>query len=830
MSLLVPTAAPVPLPFADDLGRHGTRVALHTATEVVTYGELDARVEERCQQLGTERRLVLAVASNTIESIVTYLAALRGEHPVLLAPGGSGDATKTLIDTYDPDVVIEGAELAERHRSTAHELHPELALLLSTSGSTGTPKLVRLSRSNLVANAASIAEYLAITGDDCAITSLPMQYCYGLSVINSHLHTGAGLALTELSVVDACFWTLFDQVGATSFAGVPHTFELLDRVDFDELSLPTLRYVTQAGGRMPAATVRRYAELGQARGWDLVVMYGQTEATARMAYLPPAMAATNPACIGVAVPGGELRIDRPDDRGVGELVYRGANVMLGYARTPDDLATGATIEELHTGDLARCTDDGLFQIVGRRSRFVKPFGVRVDLDDLERHLAEEAVTAVCTGDDDLLVVAVTNDADAEHATACIDARLGLPRSRRRVVVLDEIPRLTSGKPDHGAVRRSAGALAPATKVVTASVDEPVRGAFAAVLQVVPTDDATFVSLGGDSLSYVEMSVRLEALLGELPRDWHLRTVADLAASAPKARRPWAKLDTSVVLRALATLLIVGSHTDLWEQAGGAHALLAIAGYNFGRFQLDGGRRWPSIGRIAAPSFCWIGGLALFGGIYGWRHALFLNGFLGGRSSSWMFWFVEALLQILVLLAVVLAVPAVARAERRRPFLFACGAVAAGLVVRYDVLTDAAWHHSAFRPHEIFWLFAVGWAAARSPRWPQRLLVSAVALYALQGFFGDSTRELIVGGALLLVTWAPRLAVPRALVGPLTTIAAASLTIYLVHMPLHLPLERTYGPWIAFCGSLVGGVLAWQVAERVMSVAGRLRRRLPLAAG
>jgi acyl-CoA synthetase (AMP-forming)/AMP-acid ligase II/acyl carrier protein len=824
MSLLVPTAAPVPLPFADDLGRHGGRAALRTATEVLTYQELEARVEARCHQLGSERRLVLSVASNTVESIVTYLAALRGEHPVLLVAAGDRDAARALVDAYDPDVVADGAELVERHPGTVHELHPDLALLLSTSGSTGTPKLVRLSRGNLVANAAAIAEYLALTADDCAITSLPMQYCYGLSVINSHLHVGAGLALTELSVVDACFWKLFGGAGATSFAGVPHTFELLDHIRFDELVLPTLRYVTQAGGRMSAETVRRYADLGAAHGWDLFVMYGQTEATARMAYLPPAMASTHPGCVGVAVPGGSLHIDEPGDDGVGELVYRGGNVMLGYAETPADLAAGATLDELRTGDLAR-EDDGLVEIVGRRSRFVKPFGVRVDLDDLERHLADEAVAAVCTGDDDLLVVAVTSEADAEHVTACVDARLGLPRSRRRVMVLEEIPRLATGKPDHVAIRRLARRT-PEPASPDASRHQTVRAAFAATLDVVPSDDATFVSLGGDSLSYVEMSVRLEVLLGELPRDWHLRTVADLAALAPKAHRPLAMLDTSVVLRAVATLLIVGSHTDLWEQAGGAHALLAVAGYNFGRFQLDGGRRWPSIARLAAPSFCWIGGVALFSGIYGWRHALFVNGFFGGRSSSWMFWFVEALLQILVVLALLLAVPAVARAERRRPFLFACGAVAAGLLVRFDVLTDAAWHHSAFRPHEIFWLFAVGWAAARAARWPQQLLVTTVALYALHGFFGDPTREVIVGAAVLLVTWVPRLPVPRLLIGPVTTIAAASLTIYLVHMPLHLPLERTYGSWIAFVGSLLGGVLAWQGAGRLAAVAGRLGPRRP----
>ena len=146
---------------------------------------------------------------------------------------------------------------------------------------------------------------------------------------------------------------------------------MLDRVGFDTMDLPHLRYVTQAGGRMPPDRVRHYAELGRRRGFDLYVMYGQTEATARMAYLPPDQALSNPSAIGVPVAGGEFRlvpVDGTDDPdAVGELVYSGPNVMLGYAGQPADLALGRTVHELFTGDLGRRTD-GLFEIVGRQRR------------------------------------------------------------------------------------------------------------------------------------------------------------------------------------------------------------------------------------------------------------------------------------------------------------------------------------------------------------------------------------------------------------------------------------------------------------------------------
>ena len=131
----------------------------------------------------------------------------------------------SLVAAYDPDVIIRPGQgepvLEERRPGTRHELHPDLALLLSTSGSTGSPKLVRLSHANLESNAESIADYLGIEDDHKAITTLPMSYCYGLSVINSHLLRGAALVLTDLSVVDPCFWELFSSSGASSFAAVP---------------------------------------------------------------------------------------------------------------------------------------------------------------------------------------------------------------------------------------------------------------------------------------------------------------------------------------------------------------------------------------------------------------------------------------------------------------------------------------------------------------------------------------------------------------------------------------------------------------------------------
>jgi acyl-CoA synthetase (AMP-forming)/AMP-acid ligase II len=379
-----------PVPVLDH-ARFGDAPAVVADGAVLSHTELADRVAERARSWGPARRLVLVEGANTLDSLVAYLAALQHGHVALVVPDGREAQREAMVAAYDPDVVCTAAARDDvRRAQSTHDLHPELALLLSTSGTTGSPKLVRLSRDNVASNAAAIADYLGLTPADRAITALPLHYCYGLSVLHSHLVAGAGVVLTGLSVVDECFWDLFERTGATSFAGVPHTFDLLAASGFEARDLPSLRQVTQAGGRLDPDDVRRWSRVGRSRGWDLVVMYGATEATARMAYLPPDLAEDHPAAIGVAVPGGRLRLDESvDDRpGVGELVYSGPNVMLGYARTPADLALPREFTELRTGDLARQVD-GLFEVVGRRNRYGKVFGLRLDLDAVERHLRAE---------------------------------------------------------------------------------------------------------------------------------------------------------------------------------------------------------------------------------------------------------------------------------------------------------------------------------------------------------------------------------------------------------------------------------------------------------
>ncbi|MEH1015816.1 AMP-binding protein [Micromonospora sp. CPCC 206060] len=834
---LLPDLRTVPL--ARDLADHGDRPALLTVDGEISYRELAARVAATARRLGTRRRLVLLTTGNTVDAVVGYLAALAGGHPVLLAPA---EHTDTLVDAYDPDVVLgpgrQGTpQVHERRDGSTHDLHPDLALLLSTSGTTGSPKLVRLSHTNVQANAEAIATYLDIQDTDRAATTLPMHYCYGLSVINSHLLRGAALILTDLSVADTCFWDLLRARGGTTFAAVPYTFDLLDRVGFAGMDLPRLRYVTCAGGRLAPDRVVRWADRGRRAGWQLVVMYGQTEATARMAYLPPELAATRPGSIGVPVPGGSFRIEPVDGQpdGTGELVYTGPNVMLGYAHHPADLRLGRRVAELRTGDLARRGDDGLYELVGRRSRFAKICGLRVDPQRVETVLETHGIRAACLGDDDTLIVAVPAGTDGTRVRRLVRRECGLPGRAVRVLVLDTLPRLATGKLDYPAVRQAAAQQpdSAGTETDGGAGGGPVDlcRLYAEVLdRDGVTEQDSFVSLDGDSLSYVEMSVRLEQALGHLPAGWHTRAIRDLHPSRQPSRRRWRALETSVAVRAAAIVLIVGSHLPVFHLKGGAHLLLAVAGFNFARFQLTGADRrhrnrhlWGSIGRVAVPSIIWIALAWALTDDYRLSNILLLNAVLGPHDgrSEWHFWFVEALVYILLALAALTALPWVDRAERRWPFGLPVALLVVGLIGRYELFGLAAYPDLPSAV-VVFWLFALGWAAARATGVAQRVAVTVVALATVPGFFGELGRELLIVAGFALLVWVPHVPGTALLNRVAALLAGSSLYIYLSHWQVYPRLDDV-PRWLVLVACLVVGIGVARVAEWISGRITAVRR-------
>jgi acyl-CoA synthetase (AMP-forming)/AMP-acid ligase II len=785
----------------------------------VDRSDLIDRVARRAAEFDLDRRSVVVLSGgNTVEWIVTYLAALDAGHVPLLA----GSHAERLATAWSAALVHVGADRVDidRRRWTPTELHPELALLLSTSGSTGSPKLVRLSHRNLTSNASAIAEYLGLTVLDRGITSLPLHYCYGLSVLHSHLSVGASLVVTDNSVVDPCFRAAMREHGVTNLAGVPHTYDMIERGSPDDLRVPSLRFLTQAGGRMDPAAVARWTERSRRWGTDFYVMYGQTEATARMAYLPPAIAARRPDAIGVPIPGGELEVrpvpGLPDD--IGELVYRGPNVMLGYAEQPADLAMGATLDELHTGDLARFHEaDGVFELVGRRSRFVKPFGLRIDLDVVERELgrANRPTTEhrdVAVGGDDERIVVVAPGADASAVTQDVALLTGLPSARIVVDVNREIPRTRAGKVDYGTIAAlgprasvAANGAASAGSILTEVLG---RGAVG--------PDESFVSLGGDSLSYVECSIRLEAALGRLPPDWHLLPVAALSALRPPPRRRLARIDTTVLLRALGICLVVSTHMRVWYFPGGAHLMLAVVGYNLARFMMpiesSGDRVRAGLrtaARAAVPTIVWTVMVMILMNGYGVLTLLLVNNYAGPeshRGDDWHFWFIEVFVHLVLITTVMLSIPAVRRLERRWPYGFGFALLAGTVALRLDWAQFGDWTNVRFRTHSVAWIFVLGWLVQRSSRWWQRVLTMGACVALVPGFFHNAPREWFIVAALAVLVWFRDLPFPRWSVRPVGALAAASMWIYVTHFLFWPVMVDAFDRRLAYLATIGAGVL------------------------
>ncbi|MEV0380168.1 AMP-binding protein [Nonomuraea sp. NPDC050643] len=388
---------------------------------------------------------------NDLASVLSYLGAWHAGRPiVLLDPHLPAETLAELSERFRPAALAGFTHAPDGPPPPRHDVpdpHPDLAVLLTTSGSTGSPKLVRLSRQAVLANAAAIAQALSIGPGEIAPTTLPLHYSYGLSVLNSHLAAGATVVLTEDTLMTRSFWTLLDAHRCTSMAAVPYQYHMLRRLRFDGAGHPSLTTLTQAGGRLAPDLVKEFA--GQVE--RLYLMYGQTEATARIAVLPPDRLAGRPGSAGLAVPGGRLTIED------GEVVYHGPNVMMGYADTAADLARGDDLGGvLRTGDLGSLDPEGFLTITGRLKRIAKVYGVRVNMDDVERLLRDSVPVAVTSGDDRLTIWAEGLD-----VPGCVELARRLAAELRihwggfDVRGIDRLPLLATGKVDYRALEAGA---------------------------------------------------------------------------------------------------------------------------------------------------------------------------------------------------------------------------------------------------------------------------------------------------------------------------------------------------------------------------------------
>lgn len=826
----------------------GERPALIAGGRTISYSELGRRVAELAAGLGPGKRLVAIEAANSEHAAIAYLAALDGGHAVALIAPGDHAAMQAFEQRFRPDCVFRSVDGRWRRidRAGGTALHPDLALLLATSGSTGRSRFVRLSRRNVETNAQVIAAYLGLTQADRAALVLPIHYCYGLSVLNAHLAAGASVFLATKGVAEPGFAEQIGAAGCTNLSGVPYTFELMEATGWRDAA-PPLRFMTVAGGRLPPELADRYRRHMERACGQLFVMYGQTEATARIAYVPPERLADNPDAIGIAIPGGEIALYDEAGRAieqagqVGELVYRGPNVMMGYADSAADLARGAEVEALRTGDLGERTADGLFRIVGRLSRFSKIGGLRIGHEAVEHALRQQGIAAAVSGDDRRLVAAFTSPHAVATVKAAMKAATGLAGFHLDAVAVGALPRLASGKPDHQAIAR----LAERRRPQSVGLLEAFRTAF---FPKRVTRGDSFDSLGGDSLAYVQLSQVLEQEIGHIPMGWEARPICELAAMARVPAGGHA-IESELVLRAGAILLIVLHHATLWPIPGGAAALMLLVGYSLARFHgrglIAGDTRRPlrAVGAALAVYAPVVAGFALARGEVPWPSVL-LIGNLGifdpRQMMPYLYWFVEAYAQVVLAWCGLFLLPAVRAAAGRDPFSFGMVVLAAGVALKFAA--PLAWPVGAvqiFTAPDVFYLSAVGWTVffAREVRQKWLLMVAVVLLVPLLAWYGGNwtgswvkfSLQAVVVAILLFV---PRLAAPRQLAAALLPVAAAGYHIYLFHriLPeLLLPkpdpaLSQPLATVAAVIVGIASGLAAYRLQKLAVAALLRLRRR------
>lgn len=444
--------------------------AIDSQGQQLTYGELRDFAVQAGRLMPTRSLFFLLVENNVGGVAWTISNICAGNVPLILNAHLDEALYKSLYELYQPPFVCVPEGMADKFdyetvgtlygytlMKTGNEACPmnkELSHLLPTSGSTGSPKLVRHKYANIEAAALNISTFFQLTEKDRPLMVLPLYYTMGLSMVFSHFYVGATVLITNLSMTDRNFWKFMKEERATSFTGVPYSFEILNLMRFFRMDLPDLTLLTQGGGRMPKELNLKFAEYCRDNGKQWIATYGQSECTARMAWLPPKWAIEKVGSIGIAVPNAELSLIDMDGNPIttpnteGEMCYRGKNVTMGYARQREDLLLG---DERHgfirTGDLAYFDEDGCYYIVGRMGRFLKLFGMRVGLDECERIVKGKYpnLECACVGTDEKMIVYLTDESYKAQVKEELVNRLKLVASSFEVRIIDEIPKNEAGK-------------------------------------------------------------------------------------------------------------------------------------------------------------------------------------------------------------------------------------------------------------------------------------------------------------------------------------------------------------------------------------------------
>ena len=402
--------------------------------------------EKKFKKCVKNRSLILMIGSNQAASAIGYISFLRLNYIlILLDESFTNEYIKKLIQIYKPEYIYgEDQRLKQINLESFklrclnfllvrtkfkknNKINKKNLLLISTSGSTNSPKFVRLSRINLIDNTKKIIDYLKINSSHKSITTMPFGYSYGLSIINSHLGSGGTIVFSKKSVFEKDFWKIVKKYKITSFGGVPSFYELLRKLKFDKTFSPNIKYLTQAGGKLSNDLIYYFSNIKNLKFYQ---MYGQAEASPRIAYLNPKKNLEKIGSIGKPLKGYKLIIKKNyslKEKNIdGEFVLHGKNVCLGYAKKKEDLSKGdENSGKIFTGDLGYKDNEGYYYITGRKKRISKIFGLRVNLDEIEFLLKKHNFSSKCITSNEYLNIEIKENFDENKLKKIIYNNFGI---------------------------------------------------------------------------------------------------------------------------------------------------------------------------------------------------------------------------------------------------------------------------------------------------------------------------------------------------------------------------------------------------------------------
>ena len=450
----------------------------------IKFGSVIDYVKYFSEEVINKRILALLLMKNDVYSVLNYVACFANKIvPMLVSENTDIDSLKYIIEKYRPSVIIGDKEklnqlgyfaqikinsekFIEKKDNASEdgyyfvntgldsfEIYFDLSILLTTSGSTGSPKFVRHNYRNIEYQAEKISKFFEMDGSERPLLNLPVVYTYGLSVLNSYLYAGATVLLSNDSFTNKSFWDFFKTYEATSITGVPYTFETLKRLRFFGMNLPSLKMLSQGGGKLSPNIQKEFAEFIEAKGGRYYATYGASEGSARMSFLPYNLAIKKCGSIGKTFGkdkmylknSNEAVITKPYE--IGELYFEGENVTLGYAESGSDLIKG---DERHgilaTGDMGYFDEDGYFYISGRKKRFLKLYGYRVSLDECELMIKNKfSVDCACIGNDNKLYVCIESQNYQNEIKQYLLEKTNLYSSAVEVKLIKSIPKNEAGK-------------------------------------------------------------------------------------------------------------------------------------------------------------------------------------------------------------------------------------------------------------------------------------------------------------------------------------------------------------------------------------------------